>query len=152
VFKTLRDEHLKEILEIELTAVQARIWFATTQNQFTFKTSPRTREALLAEGIDPRYGARHLKRAIERNIVHPLANLVATEQVRMHDEIMIDFEGELPSSGEAPDPAQGHYTFIKIAEGVTAASVVAMGAAGAAGSPAPQTNRIPLPPVKKQFP
>jgi ATP-dependent Clp protease ATP-binding subunit ClpB len=150
VFKTLRDEHLKEILEIELTAVQARIWFATTQNQFTFKPSPRTREALLAEGIDPRYGARHLKRAIERNIVHPLANLVATEQVRMHDEIMIDYEGELPSSGETP--TQGQYTFIKIGEGVTAASVVAMGAAGAAGTPAPQSTRIPVPPVKKQFP
>jgi ATP-dependent Clp protease ATP-binding subunit ClpB len=150
VFKTLRDEHLREILEIELNAVQARIWFASTSNQFTFKPTQRTKDALLAEGIDPRYGARHLKRAIERNIVHPLANLVATDQLRMHDVVQIDYEGELPAAGEAP--VAGHYTFHKTDEGIPAASVVAMGAAGAAGTPAPQSNRIPIPPVKKTFP
>jgi len=150
VFKTLRDEHLKEILDIELNSVQARIWFASMSNQFTFKTTPRTKEALLAEGIDRRYGARHLKRAIERNIVHPLANLVATEQVRLNDVVLIDYEGELPASGEAP--TAGHYTFIKEAEGIPAASLVAMGAGVASGTPAPQSTRIPIPPVKKQFP
>jgi hypothetical protein len=49
------------------------------------------REFLLTEGTDQRYGARHLKRAIERNIVYPLANLLATEQVHIGDLICIDF-------------------------------------------------------------
>jgi len=39
-----------------------------------------------------KYGARHLKRAIERNIVYPLANLLATEQVCMGDILCIDWE------------------------------------------------------------
>ena len=45
---------------------------------------------LLTEGTDPKYGARHLKRAIEKNIVFPLANLVATGQIRLGDFIRID--------------------------------------------------------------
>ena len=149
VFKTLRDEHLKEILDIELNAVQARIWFASGTNQFTFKATQRTKDALLAEGIDPRYGARHLKRAIERNLVFPLANLVATQQVRMNDVVLIDYDGEIPDVGQPP--LLGHYTFHKEAEGVAVASVVAAGANSVGGSPAPQSSRI-VPPVKKSFP
>jgi len=40
------------------------------------------KEFLLKEGTDPRYGARHLKRAIERHLVFPMASLVATGQVK----------------------------------------------------------------------
>ena len=39
-----------------------------------------------------KYGARHLKRAIERHIVYPLANLLATEQVRLGDVLCIDYD------------------------------------------------------------
>jgi len=41
------------------------------------------RHFLLQEGTDQRYGARHLKRAIERHVVYPLANLLATDQVTL---------------------------------------------------------------------
>jgi hypothetical protein len=44
------------------------------------------------EGIDLKYGARHLKRAIERFLVYPLSNLVATEQVETGDIVSIDFD------------------------------------------------------------
>ncbi len=59
----------------------------------------------MQEGTDPKYGARHLKRAIEKNIVFPLANLVATAQVRLGDFIRIDLNDE------------GAMTFVKEAEG-----------------------------------
>ncbi|MGB6898592.1 MAG: hypothetical protein WBE12_08380, partial [Candidatus Acidiferrum sp.] len=49
------------------------------------------REFLLQEGTDQRYGARHLKRAIERHVVYPLANLLATEQVHLGDLVCIDW-------------------------------------------------------------
>jgi hypothetical protein len=49
---------------------------------------------LLQEGTDQRYGARHLKRAIERHIVYPLANLLATEQVHLGDLVCIDWNTE----------------------------------------------------------
>ena len=105
VFRMLRREHLEQILEIELGMVQQRILQATGNNQFVFSCTPAVKQFLLKEGTDLRYGARHLKRAIERNIVFPLANLVATGQVKLGDYIRIDLDG------------QGKMTFIKEAEG-----------------------------------
>ncbi len=90
VFKTLRPEHLEQILEIELGLVQQRILQATGNNQFVFSCTPVVKKYLLQEGTDPKYGARHLKRAIERHVVFPLANLVATGQVKLGDFVRID--------------------------------------------------------------
>src|SRR6202044_3267235 len=73
VFKALRDEHLSQILDIELGMVQQRVLMAAGANQFVFNCTERAKEFLLKEGTDPRYGARHLKRAIERHLVFPLA-------------------------------------------------------------------------------
>src|SRR5260370_42656545 len=70
--------------------VQQRILQATGNNQFVFSCTQPVKGFLLTEGTDPKYGARHLKRAIEKNIVVPLANLVATGQVRLGDFIRID--------------------------------------------------------------
>jgi ATP-dependent Clp protease ATP-binding subunit ClpA len=105
VFKTLRPEHLSQILEIELGMVQQRVLLASGANQFVFNCTSKVKEFLLQEGTDPRYGARHLKRAIERNIVFPLANLVATGQVKLGDFVRIDMAGE------------SRLTFVKEAEG-----------------------------------
>ena len=41
-----------------------------------------------------KYGARHLKRAIEKFVVYPLANLLATEQIRFGDMLVIDWDEE----------------------------------------------------------
>ena len=105
VFRMLRREHLEQILEIELGLVQQRILQATGNNQFVFSCTLPVKQYLLCEGTDLRYGARHLKRAIERNIVFPLANLVATGQVKLGDFIRIDVD------------AAGKLTFVKEAEG-----------------------------------
>src|ERR1700724_1087008 len=94
VFKTLRDEHLAQILDIELGMVQQRGLVAAGTNQFVFNCPPAVKEYLLKEGTDPRYGARHLKRAIERNLVFPLANLVATGQVKLGDFVRVDMASE----------------------------------------------------------
>ncbi|HLW55233.1 MAG TPA: AAA family ATPase [Candidatus Angelobacter sp.] len=94
VFKTLKSEHLEQILEIELGMVQQRILQATGNNQFVFSCTAPVKAFLLKEGTDPKYGARHLKRAIEKNIVFPLANLVATGQIKLGDFIRIDRKAE----------------------------------------------------------
>ena len=90
VFHPLRRQQLEEVLEIELGHVQQRV-LETAKGQFLFRVTPTGREFLLQEGTDQRYGARHLKRAIERHVVYPLANLLATEQVHMGDLICIDW-------------------------------------------------------------
>jgi ATP-dependent Clp protease ATP-binding subunit ClpA len=93
VFHPLRDEQLEQILEIELGQVQKRV-LETARGQFLFRVTPAARRFLLSEGTDTRYGARHLKRAIERHLVYPLANLLATGQVRLGDVLCIDWDAK----------------------------------------------------------
>ena len=91
VFHPLKREQLEEVLEIELGQVQQRV-LETAKGQFLFRVTPAGRDLLLQEGTDQRYGARHLKRAIERYVVYPLANLLATEQVHLGDLVCIDWD------------------------------------------------------------
>ena len=131
VFKTLRVEHLEKILEIELGMVQQRILQATGNNQFVFSCTPTVKHYLLQEGTDPKYGARHLKRAIERCIVFPLANLVATGQVKLGDFIRIDMD------------ANGEMTFVKEAEGALVPVLLEKyGPEFAAGAAASRSGRM----------
>jgi ATP-dependent Clp protease ATP-binding subunit ClpA len=88
VFRSLKDEHLRAILDLELQAVQNRI-ILSAGTKFVFECSDETKEILLAEGIDYKYGARHLKRAIERLLVQPLSNLVATGQITLGDLVNV---------------------------------------------------------------
>jgi ATP-dependent Clp protease ATP-binding subunit ClpB len=90
VFHPLHRDQLEQVLEIELGQVQQRV-LETAKGQFLFRVTNPGREFLLQEGTDQRYGARHLKRAIERHVVYPLANLLATEQVHLGDLVCIDW-------------------------------------------------------------
>jgi ATP-dependent Clp protease ATP-binding subunit ClpB len=105
VFHPLRSAQLEQILEIELGMVQQRV-LETAKGRFLFRVTPPAREFLLKEGTDLKYGARHLKRAIERHVVYPLASLLSTEQVSLGDVISIDWHG-----------AETGLKFLKEAEG-----------------------------------
>jgi ATP-dependent Clp protease ATP-binding subunit ClpB len=89
VFHPLRSEELDEVLEIELSSVQKRV-LDTATRPFLFRVTKEGRAFLLQEGTDQRYGARHLKRAIERHVVYPIARLLATSQVHEGDVLVID--------------------------------------------------------------
>ncbi len=91
VFRSLKHEELRQVLDVELRRLQRRINAGATE-EFTFILTDRAKEFLLSEGIDYRYGARHLKRAIERLLVHPLSSLSATRQVRLGDVVEIDVD------------------------------------------------------------
>jgi ATP-dependent Clp protease ATP-binding subunit ClpA len=104
VFHPLRREQLEEVLDIELGQVQQRV-LETAKGQFLFRVTVPGKDFLLQEGTDQRYGARHLKRAIERHVVYPLANLLATEQVHLGDLVCIDW-----------DKSQDRLTFIREGE------------------------------------
>jgi ATP-dependent Clp protease ATP-binding subunit ClpA len=91
VFHPLREEQLEQILEIELGMVQQRV-LETGRGQFLFRVTLPARRFLLQEGTDLKYGARHLKRAIEKHVVFPLANLLATEQIHFGDILAIDWD------------------------------------------------------------
>ncbi len=91
-FQPLGAEQLRKILDIELNQVQQRIFNSPAERAFVFTLSDPSKDFLLAEGTDMKYGARHLKRAIERLLVQPMSNLIATEQVRGGDWVRIDYD------------------------------------------------------------
>jgi len=97
VFKALGNEELERIIDIELERVQQRVQMANAGKPFLINVTGSARKLLLTEGIDLRYGARPLKRAIERLLVHPLSNLMASGQIQHHDQILVTHNGESPS-------------------------------------------------------
>ncbi|HEX5432020.1 MAG TPA: AAA family ATPase [Bryobacteraceae bacterium] len=103
-FQPLGCEQLKKILDIELNLVQQRIFNISADRAFVFTLSDSSKDFLLQEGTDLKYGARHLKRAIERLLVQPMSNLMATDQVRGGDWIRVDLDlqaGQLRFAREA---------------------------------------------------
>jgi ATP-dependent Clp protease ATP-binding subunit ClpA len=93
VFHQLNEQHLRKILDLELGALQERI-MRSAKTRFLFTCSDPVKQRLLREGMDTRYGARHLKRSIERLLVMPMSNLVASGQVSIGDWIYADLDQE----------------------------------------------------------
>jgi ATP-dependent Clp protease ATP-binding subunit ClpB len=138
VFKPLGEAELSRILDLELAQVQNRIFESPNGRQFAITVSEAGKEFLLSQGTDIKYGARHLKRAIERLLVHPLSNLIATNQIAEGDWIKADL-----------DPERGYLLFTTEEEGLSKSTMysiagddclapVAMAAGG--GSVAPLKN------------
>ncbi len=108
VFRPLGEPELRKILEIELKMIQQRIFLSAGDRSFVFTISEGAKNHLLIAGTDNKYGARHLKRALERSLVQPLSNLMATDQVHGGDLIRVDF-----------DAVSGGLKFVKEAEGMS---------------------------------
>jgi ATP-dependent Clp protease ATP-binding subunit ClpA len=115
VFRPLGTEELGRILSIELNMLQQRIFNSANTTPFVFNVTADARAFLLREGTDMKYGARHLKRAIEKTLVQPLSNLIASDQVHGGDLIRVDFDAEL-----------GCLVFMKEAEALPAYAMVQM--------------------------
>jgi ATP-dependent Clp protease ATP-binding subunit ClpB len=115
VFRPLGSDELARILSLELNLLQQRIFNSANATAFVFSLTAEAREYLLREGTDMKYGARHLKRAIERSLVHPLSNLIASDQIHGGDLIRVDFDAELNS-----------LIFVKDAEDMPAYAMVQM--------------------------
>lgn len=96
-FQPLGSPELRKILDIELNLVQQRIFNSPAERAFVFTLSDDSKNFLLDEGTDMKYGARHLKRAIERLLVQPMSNLIATEQVRGGDWVRVDYNPDIRS-------------------------------------------------------
>ena len=92
VFRPLGEEQLGEILDLELNFIQQRILESVQGPPFIYQCTEAAKQYLLREGTDPKYGARHLKRTLQRQLVCPLSNLIATEQVRIGDLLRVDFD------------------------------------------------------------
>ena len=96
IFHPLGAHELRRILEIELDEVQERIEKTRAGKRLLINVSDSARDFLLMEGTDVRYGARPLKRAIERLLVQPLSNLIVTGQIRQSDCIRVTHSASAP--------------------------------------------------------
>ena len=97
VFKALGNEELRRIVDIELDMVQQRIQAAAGSRSLAVRVADSAREHLLLAGTDSRYGARPLKRAIERLLVQPMSNLIASGQIERGDCIRVSHREGSPS-------------------------------------------------------
>ena len=135
VFKLLGERELRKILGLELNILQQRI-FNSNSTPFVFSVTETAKEYLLHEGTDMKYGARHLKRTIDRSLVHPMSNLIATQQVRGGDLIKVDFDSassQMVFSKEAEDmPA---YAMVQMVEAAATTPVTIAAAAAATDLP-----------------
>jgi ATP-dependent Clp protease ATP-binding subunit ClpB len=113
VFHALSPAQLQQILDIELAQVQQRVLAIHPQLTFTLECTVEAKQFLIRKGTDARYGARHVKRAIEANLVLPLSRLMSTGQIRAGDIVNVDLATDLDQlvftkdeapAAQAPDP------------------------------------------------
>ena len=136
VFRSLKEHHLRSILDLELQAVQDRI-MVSAGTKFVFHCSDQAKDMLLSEGIDYKYGARHLKRAIERFLVYPLSNLVATGQIGLGDLVYVDLNSNTKKLVFSKQAGGALISDVQYVESRTAEPVAKSGAAA-----------LPIPQVK----
>ncbi|GBD10414.1 Chaperone protein ClpB [bacterium HR23] len=86
VFEPLTKEHLLQIVDLLVAQVQARL----QERRIALRLTPLARQWLAQEGFDPLYGARPLRRAIQRYLENPLAGQVLAGKVREGDEVEVD--------------------------------------------------------------
>jgi ATP-dependent Clp protease ATP-binding subunit ClpB len=103
VFHALTEIELKSIVEIQLDRVRARL----TDRRITLEISDEAKTHLARTGYEPAYGARPLKRAIQREVETPLGRKILAGDVRDGDHVRVDFDrdrGELTFNTVAPLP------------------------------------------------
>ncbi len=90
IFNALRCEHIERIVDIQMQRVAARL----AERKMTIELTPRAKAKLAEEGYDPAYGARPLRRAIQRLIVDPLALQILEGKFHDGDRIRVDVDAD----------------------------------------------------------
>jgi ATP-dependent Clp protease ATP-binding subunit ClpB len=88
VFHSLSREHLKQIVEIQLERLRARLG----ERHITLELTEKAREHLAAVGYDPSYGARPLKRAIQKELETPLGRLLLKGDINDGQTVSVDYD------------------------------------------------------------
>jgi ATP-dependent Clp protease ATP-binding subunit ClpB len=88
VFHALAEEHLKEIVEIQLERLRKRL----AERHVTLELTDAAKEHLVRAGVDPAYGARPLKRTIQKEVETPLGRQMLQGKVRDGQAVLVDFD------------------------------------------------------------
>jgi len=90
VFQSLTEEELKQIVDLLMKELKTRI----TENGFELEVSEAAKELILKQGYDPAYGARPLKRAIQKLVEDTVSEEILKRTVVPGDTILVDVENE----------------------------------------------------------
>ena len=90
VFHSLTEEHLKQIVEIQLGNLRKRL----VDRKITFELTDAARAHIVRVGYEPIYGARPLKRAIQRELENELAKRLLRGDIRDGQHVLIDYNGD----------------------------------------------------------
>jgi ATP-dependent Clp protease ATP-binding subunit ClpC len=97
VFRELTKQDILEIVEIQLAQLNARL----AERHVTLRCTEAGRELLVAEGYDPQFGARPLRRAMQRLVEDPLAEKMLEGLFREGETLLVDAQdGEIVFHGE----------------------------------------------------
>ena len=103
VFHSLTEEHLKQILEIQLERLRTRL----AERHITIELTPEAATHLAREGFDPVYGARPLKRAIQKELETPLGRRLLSAEIRDGDMVIVDWrDGQFTFSTRGAEKAE----------------------------------------------
>ena len=102
LFSRLDKAQLRQIVQIQLRALDLRL----AARKLTLQVSDAALDLLAAEGYDPTYGARPLKRVIQRRLQDPIAMAILEGRFREGDTIEVDARGEQLVIGGTPVAAQ----------------------------------------------
>ncbi|HEX3046672.1 MAG TPA: ATP-dependent chaperone ClpB [Bacillota bacterium] len=89
VFHSLTEEHLKEIIEIHLGLLRSRL----ADRNLTLELTDAAKTHLVTVGYEPTYGARPLKRAVQKEVETPLGRLILQGAIRDGQNIKVDYDG-----------------------------------------------------------
>jgi ATP-dependent Clp protease ATP-binding subunit ClpB len=89
VFHALTRQQMRQIIDIQLRGLMKRL----EDRKITVELTPKAKDLVIAEGYDPTYGARPLKRTIQREVLDPLAMRVLQGDFREGDSIVVDTSG-----------------------------------------------------------
>lgn len=90
VFHALSKEDIEKIIDLLLEDVRRKLHGQAIELELT----PQAKEALIEEGYDPQYGARPLRRTIQRRIENELSKLLLEGKFKEGDKIVVDFKDE----------------------------------------------------------
>jgi ATP-dependent Clp protease ATP-binding subunit ClpB len=103
VFNTLTREHLGRIVNMQLANVAKML----KDRKLELEVTPAAKDAIIAEGFDPQFGARPMRRAIQRLVQDPLALKVLTGEFLEGDRVIVDAApGEAELQFRKPEPAR----------------------------------------------
>ena len=90
VFHALSEEHLQQVVEIQLGGLRARL----VERHIQLDLSEAARTYLVRAGYNPSYGARPLKRVIQKAVETPLARMILKGEVRDRQSVMVDYDAD----------------------------------------------------------